>query len=134
MSNISFDLSRAEDILRSGSSYNGPILSRIEALLLDLVSHTGGGGLSFDGPYASIEDLPEVGEDGVIYLVETDESDDYYDEYYWREEAGGYVPMGTSEIQLQNYATKTELNGKNPDVGLSVVNGEICITYDDGEV
>ena len=107
MSDSTFiDLSRVEAILME-DDYHGPVLSRVERLLVEYVKKAGK--LAFDGPYDSVDDLPNPGEDGRIYLVSTEESEDYYDEYYYNAAAGGYVPMGTSEIQLQNYATKAEL-------------------------
>lgn len=102
------NLSRVEDQLREGKSYGGPWLSRIEKLLRDYVAEAGK--LAFQGPYDSVSDLPETGVAGYIYLVKTGSSSNYYDEYFWDVETNKYVAMGTSEIELENYAKVTDLN------------------------
>lgn len=90
-------------------TYKGPYLSRIELILKDYIANAGK--LGFRGPYDSVEDLPNPGEEGYIYLVEPDdpESDDY-DEYYYNSTDGKYHAMGSLRVDLTNYYTKDEVN------------------------
>ena len=99
------DPSRIENMLTEGEAYDGPYLSRIERILKDMKPS----GAAFDGPYDSIEDLPNPGETGKIYLVATEDQTDYYDEYYWDEDHETYQPLGTTKIELSDYAKKTDL-------------------------
>ena len=68
-----------------------------------------------------------------IYLVpkQTPETQDIYDEYIYVNNAWEHI--GTTQIDLSNYYTKTQVNtllaNKNDDVNLAVVNGKICLTY-----
>lgn len=60
-----------------------------------------------------VTELPATGEHGVIYLVpKTGSSGDIYDEYIWVTPTGGtahFEKIGTTEIDLSDYWTKTEL-------------------------
>lgn len=68
-----------------------------------------------------------------IYLVpkQTPETQDIYDEYIYVNNAWEHI--GTTEIDLSNYYTKTQVDtllaDKNDNVNLSVVNGAVCLTY-----
>lgn len=69
------------------------------ALALEKVS-----GLSF----VKVEELPEVGESGIIYLVaKNGTSTDVYDEYFWYE--GQFEYMGTTAMDLSGYVKATEM-------------------------
>lgn len=58
--------------------------------------------------YSVVETLPTTGEAGYIYLVSNNgENPNIYDEYIWVNET--YEKIGTTEIDLSNYATKDEL-------------------------
>ena len=66
-----------------------------------------------------------------IYLVpkQTPETQDIYDEYIYVNNAWEHI--GTTEIDLSNYYTKTQADARfNPIVDLSVVNGMICQTWE----
>lgn len=55
-----------------------------------------------------VEELPGTGENGVIYLVSNDGSgQNIYDEYIWT--GTGYEKIGTTDVDLSNYWSKTEL-------------------------
>lgn len=102
-------LSRIEAQLIEGSEYSGPYLSRIELILKDILAKAGK--IGFRGPYDSVEDLPDPGEEGYIYLVEpADPESDDYDEYYYNSTDGKYYAMGSLRIDLTNYYTKEEVN------------------------
>lgn len=55
-----------------------------------------------------VEELPSVGEEGIIYLVET--STDVYEQYIW--EDGAYIDLGTTSIDLSGYVQKTNSANK----------------------
>lgn len=125
-------LSRIEAQLIEGSEYNGPYLSRIELILKDILAKAGK--IGFRGPYESISELPDPGEEGYIYLVETSNPEDnYFDEYYYNATLEAYVSMGTSELELSNYFTKDEvtalLSGKanisDLETKADLVNGKV---------
>lgn len=69
--------------------------------------------------YEVLSELPQYGELGVIYLIPSDESDpeNVYIEYLWIEEdesgesgaLGHFEIIGSTEIDLSNYVTTTEL-------------------------
>lgn len=56
-------------------------------------------------------DLPETGENGVIYLVPDIHSDenDYYDEYVWISSINTYEKIGNTDVDLSGYIRKDEL-------------------------
>lgn len=73
--------------------------------------------------YEVVAELPAYGEKGVIYLVASEDSGDpsnVYEEYLWIEddesgesEPSGYFEMiGSTEMDLSNYATKTYVDEK----------------------
>lgn len=72
-----------------------------------------------------------------IYLLpkQTAGTDDVYDEYInTTGTSAGWELIGSTQVDLSNYYTKSETNtllaAKNDDVNLSVVNGKLCITYE----
>lgn len=59
--------------------------------------------------FEKVDALPEVGKDGIIYLVPKSETkpQDIYDEYYWTGESFEY--MGTTSVDLSGYVLATDL-------------------------
>lgn len=56
-----------------------------------------------------VDELPEAGEKGVIYLVaHTHGEGDSYDEYIWVN--GAFEKIGNTDIDLSNYSTTTQMN------------------------
>lgn len=72
-----------------------------------ILTATGGGaGLVIE----VVQQLPETGDSGTLYLVPNEGSgDNIYDEYVWLEEADTYELIGTTEADLSDYVTETEL-------------------------
>lgn len=70
-----------------------------------------------------------------IYLVpkSTPDTQDVYDEYINLDgTSSGWEHIGSTQIDLSNYYTKTESDARfNPIVNLSVVNGAVCLTFDE---
>lgn len=64
-----------------------------------------------------VEELPEIGEEGVLYFVpKTDaEEKDLYDEYMWIDGAYEFLGSKTIKIDLDDYYTKDEVNTKLDD-------------------
>lgn len=55
-----------------------------------------------------VEELPGTGENGVIYLISNNGSgQNIYDEYIWT--GSGYEKIGTTDVDLSNYWSKTDL-------------------------
>ena len=101
-------LSRIEDQLTEGSSYNGSYLSRIELILKDMLATAGK--IGFRGPYETVADLPVPGDEGYIYLVDNDDDEDYFLEYYWNDDTESYQSMGSSQLpDMTAYVSKAEL-------------------------
>lgn len=79
--------------------------------------------------FTIVQSLPEVGENGTIYLVPKDvpSQDDVYDEYIWTSTQGQiqqhYEHIGSTQIDLSNYYTKSEvdslLNGKQGSITIT---------------
>ena len=84
-------------------TYKGPYLSRIELILKDMLENYGR--IAFVGPYDSLEDLPETGQAGYVYLVRV-EGSNLCDEYIWDEQEEEYNYVGRFEIDLADYQTK----------------------------
>lgn len=59
-----------------------------------------------------VDKLPEVGSDRILYLLPKDGllSENLYDEYLWID--GVYEPVGTTAVDLSNYATVDDLSTK----------------------
>ena len=63
--------------------------------------------------YEIVQELPQTGEKGTIYLVPNSGTNpNIYDEYVWIEgdPTGSFEKIGTTEIDLTNYYTKSEAN------------------------
>lgn len=61
--------------------------------------------------YTVVEELPETGSEGVIYLLPNGgEAPNVYDEYIWNTEPPKWEKIGTTEIDLTPYYQKTEVN------------------------
>ena len=64
---------------------------------------------------ASYEELPTPGENGVIYLVPNGKTgNNAYDEYIWvtSDGTGKYEKIGSTEVDLSDYYTKEQVDGK----------------------
>lgn len=72
-----------------------------------------------------VDELPEVGQTGIIYLlkpvseislmsVETDSTQNSYEEYIWID-SGRYEMLGTTDIDLSDYYTKEEIDNITKD-------------------
>ena len=95
----------AEDLQINGTTYTYEQLLDGEGIS-DLFSPTG---LSFE----IVEELPETGSDGVIYLVPNGE--DSYTEYLWIANEQRYEMLGdVGDIDLTNYYTKSEVDALIP--------------------
>lgn len=72
--------------------------------------------------YQIVEDLPQTGEKGVIYLISNDGTgNNIYDEYIWTGTA--FEKIGTTAVDLSNYWSKTELTAiQNGDID-SIMSG-----------
>lgn len=71
------------------------------------------------------EDLPEIGETGVFYLVPNKGTEgNNYDEYIWVAKTGKYEPIGSiqSEIDLSGYVKTTDIVPMTNDEILSIIN------------
>lgn len=55
-----------------------------------------------------VEELPDEGQSGVIYLVPNE--DDTYDEYIWLEDEERFERVGNTDVDLSNYYTKDEVD------------------------
>lgn len=104
--------------------------------------------------YQVVESLPEQGQNGVVYLIETSEG--VYEQYVWA--SGAYIDLGSTQIDLSAYqplidsshklsadlvddtntnnkfvssSEKATWNAKQNDVCLSVVDGKLCISYEE---
>lgn len=87
--------------------------------------------------YEVVEELPLLGEKGVIYLVQNDfstEETNFYDEYIWIEPEPNnprFEKIGTTEMDLSNYVQKTDYATASAagvvkvGDGLSVSNGTL---------
>lgn len=76
------------------------------------ISATGaGGGTGFDA--IVVQELPATGQKGVIYLVSKGgQTPDIYNEYVWITATKTFELIGSTQVDLTNYATKNELNAK----------------------
>lgn len=55
-----------------------------------------------------VEELPDEGQNGVIYLVPNE--DDTYDEYIWLEDEERFERVGNTDVDLSDYYTKEEVD------------------------
>lgn len=60
----------------------------------------------------TVEDLPEVGEPGTIYLIPQSDSDEdtLYDEFIWIDSEGLYEKIGITTPELADYYKKSEVD------------------------
>ena len=83
---------------------------------MDMMSYLMGRNSGGGGKGAKIEvvtELPETGEANVIYLVPKQDEDEnnVFDEYIWIND--DWELIGTTDIDLSNYVTKSELDASN---------------------
>lgn len=66
-----------------------------------------------------VDKLPEVGSDRILYLLPKNGllSENLYDEYLWID--GVYEPVGTTAVDLSNYATVDDLSTKQNQLVVS---------------
>lgn len=95
---------KASDLQINGETYTYQELLDGEGIS-DLFSPTG---LSFE----VVEELPQSGEEGTIYLVPNDH--DTYTEYIWIAEEEKWETIGDSDIDLSNYYTKSQVDALIP--------------------
>ena len=89
------------------------------------------GKVGFRGPYDTIESLPTPGVEGYIYLVEKEDEEDYYDEYYWNNDLEEYQAMGSTKMpDLLWFGTSEEWSLLPRSQKEKYINGLVCI-YDD---
>lgn len=70
-------------------------------------------GIKINTDYTSVDELPEVGNPQYIYLIPNGSTGtNSYDEWIWSDSKQGYEKIGTTEIDLSDYATKAELDEK----------------------
>lgn len=69
-----------------------------------------GGGNSSGIRFVEVQQLPLVGENGVVYLVPN--GDDTFDEYIWLEDEERFEKLGY-EVDLSDYYTKDEIDDGN---------------------
>lgn len=71
-----------------------------------------------------VEELPEVGEPTVLYLLarQDPEQDDYYEEYLWYDNQ--WEKIGTTQIDLSDYCT---LSTDQTITGIKTINNELHI-------
>lgn len=88
----------------------------------NIISATGaGGGVGFD--VIVVQELPESGEKGIIYLVPKDSAaPDVYDEYVWVTTTSTFELIGSTKVDLSGYVKKTDFAGYNK-VGIISVDG-----------
>ena len=74
----------------------------------NIISATGaGGGVGFD--VIVVQELPESGEKGIIYLVPKDSAaPDIYDEYVWVTTTSTFELIGSTKVDLTNYVKNTD--------------------------
>lgn len=95
---------KAEDLEINGTTYTYEQLLDGEGIS-DLFSPTG---LSFE----IVEELPQTGEEGVIYLVPNE--DETYTEYIWIADEERFELIGTTDVDLTNYYTKAQVDALIP--------------------
>ena len=80
----------------------------------NVISATGaGGGAGFD--IVVVQELPATGQKGIIYLLAKDgAAPDVYDEYVWITATQTFELIGSTRVDLTDYAKKEELGGYLP--------------------
>lgn len=81
--------------------------SRLELFLAYIAEH-GSGGASFEARI--VEQLPETGENGIIYLVphQGGVAPNIYDEYLWIASSSSFETIGSTQIDLSDYVKNTD--------------------------
>ena len=72
-------------------------------------------GIQPNTDYDSVSELPEQGSTKFIYLIPSSggtETNNVYDEYIWVTSKGKYEKIGSTKIDLSQYATKAEVAAK----------------------
>lgn len=71
-----------------------------------------------------VEELPPDGEEGVIYLIKEadgENENNIYNEYIWLVDEARYELIGSTQADLTNYYTKSEVDGMIPTVNNSTI-------------
>lgn len=91
----------------------------------NVISATGaGGGAGFDA--IVVQELPETGQKGVIYLLAKDGvAPDVYDEYVWIESTQTFELIGTTQVDLTDYVKNTDYATSSKG-GVIKVNSTSC--------
>lgn len=67
-------------------------------------------GVKINTDYCSLSDLPQPGNAQYLFLIPNgSEGSNSYDEYIWTDTKQAYEKLGTTQIDLTDYATKVEL-------------------------
>lgn len=98
--------------LTNGAGYQ--TASQVQSAISDAVGDITG----FE--FQIVEELPGTGENGVIYLISNSGTgQNIYDEYIWT--GSGYEKIGTTDVDLSNYWSKTDLTAiTNQDIDMIV--------------
>lgn len=112
---------KAEDLEINGTTYTYEQLLDGEGIS-DLFSPTG---LSFE----VVEELPQTGEEGVIYLVPNE--DETYTEYIWIADEERFEIIGTTDVDLTNYYTKAQVDALIPTEVSELTNDAGYITQEE---
>lgn len=116
ISSLRLDMNAADAVLRESINANADKITTKQDKLNagdniiisgNVISATSGGaGLDF----IVIEELPETGQKGVVYLMAKDgEAPDVYDEYVWITATQTFELIGSTKVDLSDYATKEDL-------------------------
>lgn len=91
-----------------------------------------GGGISVK----IVASLPEVGEKKYIYLVpnNSDKLNNIYEEYLWSEELAAFELVGSTQIDLNGYYTKEEVDNKLKTKQNKLTAGEGILISEDGVI
>ena len=93
----------------------------------NVITATGaGGGAGFD--VIVVQELPAEGQKGIIYLLAKDgTAPDVYDEYVWITATQTFELIGTTQVDLSDYATKEDLSNYLPLSG-GTLTGDLTIS------
>ena len=98
----------------------------------NVITATGaGGGAGFD--VIIVQELPAEGQKGIIYLLAKDsEAPDIYDEYIWVASTQTFEFIGTTQVDLSDYATKEDVVNKQDQLiagdNITIVDNVISAT------
>lgn len=77
---------------------------------------------SITGPaFKIVDELPEEGVNGVIFLIEQGGGENVYDEYVWLEDGRTFELIGSTETDLSDYYTKAQTEALIPTVNNSTI-------------